>query len=248
MKALRTKVHGSKAAKVVISILGVILLVFGLAACSSGENQAAGTSGTSASTAASNTTVTPGVGSGYIQGQEQANTQAEANKENIFNFGKAELAELPGGPTDEMENDAERNITLDNPNRIGYAYIYDSTGTLLANYTVKGKVTSTGSELANSQDTVDDNRCSGDGACSDVVDSIGDDGTYGLEECSSNGIYFFTPSNQLVEICVASGTWIYSDAPQNLTSRPSLTLPVDSKVTSGAVSRNLAGVAPSKKK
>jgi hypothetical protein len=31
MKALRTKVHGSKAAKVVISILGVILLVFGLA-------------------------------------------------------------------------------------------------------------------------------------------------------------------------------------------------------------------------
>lgn len=233
-----------------VAALAALLLAIGLAVggCASGGSSApppSSSSGVTASRATGSTTTTPGVGSGYIQGLEQANTQGQANKENIFNFGKQEVASLPGGPSQEMENDAARNRTLDNPNRIGYLYIYSAYGTLLYSSTVKGKVSSTASELTNTSDIVDDYNCNNyqSGNCAVAVDSIGDDGTYGGEECGQNGIFWFTPSNQYESVCIGGAIPFYSDAPMNLTTKPLLTLPISTKVTSGAVPRNLAGVS-----
>jgi hypothetical protein len=56
------------------------------------------------------------------------------------------------------------------------------------------------------------------GGCTNVVESMGDDGSFGPEECQAQGIFAFTAdSNSLVEWC---GPWFYSDAPLKLTSQP----------------------------
>lgn len=131
----------------------------------------------------------------------------------------------------ELANLREKLLRMNDPHKIGYLYELTQTGQVLAQYTVKGKVTSTQSQMLNTNyaETPCPN-CTGGGAAT-TVDSMGDDGSYGQNEGGQNGIFFFTTSGVLVEY---DGLWTYSDAPLNLTSKPLIVVDDTQKPTSTA--------------
>lgn len=100
----------------------------------------------------------------------------------------------------ERQNLVERLLRFNNPNKIGYVYVM-SFGKFVGYYAVKGKITSTQSQLTNTQQ-----EWNGD----TVVDSIGDDGSFGTNEGGDRGVFFFTTTGVLVEMSL---DWVYSDAP-----------------------------------
>jgi hypothetical protein len=129
----------------------------------------------------------------------------------------------------ERKNLAERLVRLNDPNKIGYLYGLSSTGQVMAFWTIKGKPSSMGSQLTPTQQNRQGD-CSG--GCTNVVESMGDDGSFGPEECQAQGIFAFTAdSNSLVEWC---GPWFYSDAPLKLTSQPLILVDPGAKPSSTA--------------
>lgn len=108
----------------------------------------------------------------------------------------------------ERENLTERLLRLNDPNKVGYFYGLSSTGQVMAFFVIKGKPSSMGSQLTNTNTIIN-------GA---AIESMGDDGSYGPEECSSQGVFFFTAdTNALQEWC---GPWSYSDQPYKLSTAP----------------------------
>ena len=116
------------------------------------------------------------------------------------------------GTSLERANLAERLVRFSTPGKIGYVYIFSALGKPLGYYTMRGKVSSTESQLTNPDQTF-----SCDGGTCDVA-SIGDDGTWGPEEGGSNGIFFFTTGGVMVETNLP---FQYTDAPLPI-SVPSL--------------------------
>lgn len=117
--------------------------------------------------------------------------------------------------SDERANLRERLLRFNNPAKIGYLAELTANGQVVAYFTIKGKVSSTSSQLTPTQNI---NDCStSNGACGTVTDSMGDDGSYGPEECSSLGVFFFDTNGVMHEWC---GQWAYSDAPMNLRTPP----------------------------
>lgn len=102
----------------------------------------------------------------------------------------------------ERRNLRERLRRFNKPQKIGYLYIM-SFGKFVGYYVVKGKVSSTQSQMTNTNQTWE---CAD--ACETIVDSIGDDGSFGPNEGGDRGIFFFTAQNVLVETTL---DWIYSD-------------------------------------
>jgi len=126
----------------------------------------------------------------------------------------------------ERTNLTERLLRMNDPNKIGYVTLLTQNGQVLASFTIKGKVSSTGSQLTNTQ-----NIESAYSNSAVAVDSMGDDGSYGPEEGGDNGIFFFTTAGVLIEY---NGLWSYSDAPQVITTAPIVVLPMNSQPTSTA--------------
>jgi hypothetical protein len=128
----------------------------------------------------------------------------------------------------ERANLRERLLRMNDPNKIGYVYELSQTGQVIAAYTIKGKVSSTQSQLTNTDLPYSPcPSCSGGGPAT-TVSSMGDDGSYGAEE---PGIFFFTTTGVLVEW---DGPYQYSDAPLNLTSAPLITMDANAKPSSTA--------------
>ncbi len=119
----------------------------------------------------------------------------------------------------ERANLRARLIRLNDPNRIGYFYEMSQTGQVIAFYTIRGKVSSTGSQLSNPENAI--GYAGSHDVGGTVVSSPGDDGSFGPEECQSQGVFFFTAdTDALVEWC---GAWQYSDAPLKLATAPIIT-------------------------
>lgn len=114
----------------------------------------------------------------------------------------------------ERRNLKERLLRQNKPGRIGYVYIL-SFGKFIGYYTIKGKVSSTQSQMTPS-DTVSGDLC-GSG-CSEhtVSEAPGDDGSYGPNE---DGIFFFTTDGAMVQV---STDYIYSDQPIGVGGIPEL--------------------------
>lgn len=111
-------------------------------------------------------------------------------------------------PTDTLEqkNLRKRIAIEEKADQIGYVYLFNRQGDALGYYTIKGKVSSSGSQLAPEQDIIDDphgDACAG----SVVVDSAQDDGTYGQGD---DGIFFFTADGVFVHTNV---DYLYSTQP-----------------------------------
>lgn len=158
------------------------------------------------------------------QGQGQRITEAYSQK----------LTNAEPYPLDAMNDSAERAnlrerlVRLNDPHKVGYLYGLSSTGQVMAFWTIHGKPSSMGSQLTPSQNIYG---CPGDNsACGAVVESMGDDGSFGPEECSATGVFAFTAdSNALVEWC---GPWFYSDAPLKLSTAPVIVVDANAKPTS----------------
>lgn len=104
----------------------------------------------------------------------------------------------------ERRNLRERLIRFNKPQKVGYLYLM-SFGKFVGYYVVKGKVSSTQSQMTNSQQTWEASRDN-----DTVVDSIGDDGSFGPNEGGDKGVFFFTASGVMVETTL---DWVYSDVP-----------------------------------
>lgn len=135
-------------------------------------------------------------------------------------------------PLSQMNNSAERAnlrerlLRMNDPNKIGYIYEMTQNGQVIAEYPIKGKVTSTASQLTNTNLPY---VYSSSGVT--TVDSMSDDGSYGPSEGGNDGVFFFTTSGVLVEW---NGIWQYSDSPLQLTSKPLITVDANAKPSSTA--------------
>lgn len=113
--------------------------------------------------------------------------------------------------TDSLErrNVRERLLRTNKPNATGYVYLLSMTGGYIGYYVVKGKVSSTQSQMTADQliQPCSQGGDSGSGNCAAVVNAPGDDGSYGANE---PGIYFFTSDGTMV---TTSMPFIVSDQP-----------------------------------
>lgn len=113
----------------------------------------------------------------------------------------------------ERKNIAERLVRYNDPNKISYIYLLGENAQVVAYYTIKGKVSNAGSQLLPEDDILDP--CS-QSYCPTVVDSAGDDGSYGPDE---DAIFFFTTDGTLVEW---PGLYLLSDKPLDVKTPVSL--------------------------
>lgn len=116
-------------------------------------------------------------------------------------------------------------------NALRYIVLFAQQGQMIAQYPIKGMVFDPNSQLTNTQNLEygyqgGTNSFSYEG----VVDSVGDNGTYGPE---AGEAAFFTTNN--VEVQISPGwSWIESDAPLHLTSKPLITYDLQDKPSTTA--------------
>lgn len=124
----------------------------------------------------------------------------------------------------ERHNIAERLLRFNKPDKIGYVYLLNNTGSVITFYTIKGKISSTQSQMTTDQ--LMTRPCSGCEMA--VVNAPGDDGSYGPNE---DGVFFFTTEGVMVQW---NGLYQYSDAPLKIASTPVLIYDANSKPTNTA--------------
>jgi hypothetical protein len=139
----------------------------------------------------------------------QNDPQAKANYE----------AQVGNDPMPPLQDSLERANIIEHLNRnnqadrIRYIYLLADTGGIYAYFVIKGKVSSTASQLNPTDDWA--KRC--DSCGWELVQGSGDDGTFGGDE---GGIYFFTDAGVEVQW---NGRWLLTDQPLKIQT-PTLTL------------------------
>jgi hypothetical protein len=116
--------------------------------------------------------------------------------------------------TDSLErrNVRERLLRTNKPNAISYVYLLSMTGQYVGYYVIKGKVSSTQSQMTTSQLITwacpnNIASCAWDRMQSNVINAPGDDGSYGDNE---SGVFFFTSDGTMV---TTSMEYVQSDQP-----------------------------------
>jgi len=188
---------GDQMKKFMTIIVVALVATFGLAACSSPAEETS-------------------------QGESQKTT--EAYTESATKAVPYPLEQMKQGGWLERQNLRERLIRYSDPNKLSYIYLFSAQGQLMANYTVKGKVSNASSQMTTSQ-VVNDYCGSG---CQDWVatDAPMDDGTWGPSE---DAIFFYTPEGVMIQW---NSLYVLSDSPLNLTTQPVLVYNTGSKPTS----------------
>lgn len=103
-----------------------------------------------------------------------------------------------------MQNQKDRLEREEDPNQIRYVYLLAKLdGGVLGYYTIQGKVSPAGTQLAPEQEII----CRYSGDSCQTVDSAKDDGTYGA---SDEGSFFFTTEGVLIETTL---DYLQSDSP-----------------------------------
>lgn len=120
-------------------------------------------------------------------------------------------------PSDPLErkNLAGRLVQYNSKGDTNYVYVFTFSGQVIGYYVIKGKVSSTSSQMTSTQVNV------GCGSHSQQCtnDSIGDDGSFGPEEGGGMGVFFFTSSGTLVEtdqpfLVSSAPVPVFASAPQ----------------------------------
>lgn len=111
----------------------------------------------------------------------------------------------------ERRNLREKLLRFNQPDKIGYIYLLSQTGEVISFFTVKGKVSSTQSQMT-AADIVS-THCDG-GACERgiVTTGPGDDASYGQNE---DGVFWFTTEDVYM---TWNGMYLYMDAPLKVDS------------------------------
>jgi len=119
------------------------------------------------------------------------------------------LSDVRAGGFLERKNLSERLVRFSKANKVGYLYLM-SFGKFVGYYVVKGKISSVQSQMTNDNQVWD----AGSGEQGEtVVNSIGDDGSWGPNEGGDQGIFFFTSNGVMVETTL---DWLYSDQVLNI--------------------------------
>lgn len=148
------------------------------------------------------------LGAGVFAGKPDWWKQQELTSDNIAAAATTAvpypLSAIKTGGFLERQNLSERLTRFSKPNKIGYVYIM-SFGKFVGYYAIKGKISSTESQLTNTMQTWEASQDN-----DTVVASIGDDGSFGPNE---NAVFFFTTSGVLVQTNL---DYVYSDQPLNI--------------------------------
>jgi hypothetical protein len=137
--------------------------------------------------------------------KQSAQSSGQAQTEQAFN---QQQSKVPY-PVDQLKDSQERRnlkerlLRQNNPNHVSYLYVL-SFAKPLGYYVIKGKVSSTQSQMTTDNLVID--RCSGS-TCPVVVNAPGDDGSYGANE---PGIFFFTANGVMVQTDL---NYVVSDQP-----------------------------------
>lgn len=127
-------------------------------------------------------------------------------------------------PSDPLErkNLAARLVQYNSAGDTNYVYLFVwGAQSPIGYYVIRGKVSSTGSQMTSDQITTNCDGSSHTGCA--VVNSIGDDGSYGPEEGGQSGVFFFTTAGTLIE---TDQPFVVSSAPIKLyASVPQLDAP-----------------------
>lgn len=122
-----------------------------------------------------------------------------------------------GFPTDPLErkNIAKRLTQYNSKGSTNYVYVFAGmTDKVIGYYVIRGKVSSTGSQMTSTQVNV---KCAYQSVCTN--DAIEDDGSYGPNEGGDMGVFFFTVNGTLVEtdqpfLVSSAPIKIYASVPQ----------------------------------
>lgn len=143
----------------------------------------------------------------------------------------------------ELRNLREKLLRFNKPDKIGYVYTFSNTGEVIDFYTIKGKVSSTQSQMTVTDQAqyicqvkpflpkdADVNRADNQVCDWAITKSPGDDGSYGDNE---PGIFFFTTEDVYVSMSFNT-IWRYYDAPLKVDSvtHKVIELPAESKPSS----------------
>lgn len=112
----------------------------------------------------------------------------------------------------ERRNLVDRLERFNKPDKIGYVYLKSASGVDQGYFVIKGKISSTESQLTPSDKQI----CTWGNSSRDcdIVQLPGDDGSYGPNE---SGVFFFTTEGALVQW---NGDYLYSDVPLKVNSQP----------------------------
>jgi hypothetical protein len=130
-------------------------------------------------------------------------------------------------PSDPLErlNLARRLTQYNSKGNTNYVYVFDFAGHVLGYYVIKGKVSSTSSQMTSTDVNVQCGYGGTNESCTNLA--IGDDGSYGPDEGGQFGVFFFTTNGTLVE---TDQPFLVSSAPISIyASVPQLDAPVAAK-------------------
>jgi hypothetical protein len=173
------------------------------------------------------------MGASDCEGEPPPDNGFQENQQDTINEYQEQLDTAVPYPIGQMVDSLERRqirerlLRFNDPNKIGYVYLFAETGQLISFYTVKGKVSSTESMMTTTSQVV----CykeNIDDVCL-TVDSPGDYGSFGPNE---NGVFFFTTEGVLV---TWNGTYLYLDAPLQVTTEPLVIYDESSATPSSAI-------------
>lgn len=106
----------------------------------------------------------------------------------------------------ECKNLKRREQLMSDPNAIGYVYEINFDGSTNGYYVIKGKVSSTQSQMG-PMDILADACIETSDYCPEIMEAAGDDGSYGPNE---DGIFFFLVNGTMVTY---NGIYRYSSQP-----------------------------------
>ncbi len=152
------------------------------------------------------------VGLTACEGESSSQSEGQKQTEQAFK----QQSEAVPYPVDDLRDSLERRnlkerlLRQNDPDKIGYVYFFPfGSGTPLGYWTIKGKVSSTQSQMTTGTIFAD---APDDGTREKYpVDAPGDDGSYGENE---KGVFFFTTEGAMVQVC--EDCYFYSDQPVNL--------------------------------
>ena len=122
----------------------------------------------------------------------------------------------------ERRNLTEKLLRFNDPNKIAYVTLLSDYGTVIATFTIQGKVSSNQSSLTATEQCTTESGSDITGC----VQSPTDDGSYGQNE---EGIFFFTTAGVMAQW---NGRYLLTDAPQQIVPQPVVTYNVTDKPTS----------------
>lgn len=153
-------------------------------------------------------------------GDPAASQQAQQQDQNSSANDRLHKAEPYPVLTDsqELHNQREWYLRLNDPNKVAYLYLFSKNGSVVAEYQIIAKCSSTNSQYSTPSEINTDHSYQGNGVL--AVPAPQPDGSYGVNE---QAVFCFLNDAKRTMIEFSEGwDYLWSEQPLNLTSAPSI--------------------------